>query len=134
MAKAGNENKPAAVSSATAIYDDDGRILSAPIPAEWRDVAAAATAAHQRIDRYQAICDGQVPPPWMKRDTTKRKEGPQERLLTLIFRECWPPNGQVPATETNLVIVKNAGDAFQTRHGRTVDRKTILRKAGRLSR
>ena len=75
MAKADNENKPAAAPLAM-VYDDDGRILSAPIPTEWLNEDAAVTAAarkrdaavmaaaRQRIDRYQAICDGQVPPRW----------------------------------------------------------------------
>jgi hypothetical protein len=136
MAKDGKKIKPTTAPPATA-FDADGRI-SIPVPAEWLEAAAAMNAARARIDRYHAVRDGQIPPPMKrdttKRDTTKRKEGPQERLLTPVFRECWPPDGQILATVTNRAIIKKAGDAYEKRYDRSVDRKTILRKAGRLSR
>jgi hypothetical protein len=65
--------------------------------------------------------------------STPRKEGWQERRVKPILRKFWPPDGEPPAHVSHNEIVKQVGDAYQKRHGRTVSRNTILRAAGRLT-
>jgi len=90
--------------------------------------------ARKSIDRANAIRDGLIPPLWMDKAKPKPVTNDwQQRYLTPVFSECWPPKGQVPTDLTNNDIVKKAGDAYQKRYGgRGVGRNTILRKAGRL--
>ena len=64
---------------------------------------------------------------------TPRKEGWQERRVKPILCKFWPPDGKPPAHVSHKEIVKQVGDAYQKRHGRTVSRNTILRAAGRLT-
>jgi hypothetical protein len=108
--------------------------------AEKLEQAAQVDKAAKNIDRALAIRDGLIPPPWaeklLKPASTKSKtrkanserpEGPKEGPINLIARRFWPPDGKPPASVTDPEIVKKVGDEYQKKHGRSVDRTTILR-------
>jgi hypothetical protein len=91
--------------------------------------------ARADLDRLYPVVTN-VPTKAMEPSTassTPRKEGWQERRVKPILCKFWPPDGKPPAHVSHKEIVKQVGDAYQKRHGRTVSRHTILRAAGRLA-
>jgi hypothetical protein len=85
-------------------YDDEGRIVSAPIPPELIEQIRAqqAEAGRQRriIDRVNNIRDGLIQPPWMKDAAKSRGRKPlgwQVRKIIPILRELYSPTGIPPA-------------------------------------
>jgi hypothetical protein len=91
--------------------------------------------ARADLDRLYPVVTN-VPTKAIKPSTASsipRKEGWQERHVKPILCEFWPPHGKPPAHVSHKEIVKQVGDAYQKRHGRTVSRNTILRAAGRLT-
>jgi hypothetical protein len=110
---------------------------------EELEQATRLDKAAKAMDRALAIRDGLIPPPWAEKldkpANTKakaKKEGPKERLVNLIARGFWPPDGKPPANLPNPDILQKVGDAYQKLYGVTVDRTTILRSRtiGRLPR
>lgn len=102
--------------------------------AEKFEQAARLDKAAKNIDRYIAIRDGLIPPPWAEKlvkaasnRSKSRKEGPKEGRINSIARGIWPPNGKPPANLPNPDIVQQVGDAYEKHYGLTVDRTTILR-------
>jgi len=111
-----------------------------PSQAELTERAKARAEARKTIQRYIAIRDNQIPPPWAEKNrseelhktTTKhiRKGGQTTRLLPLL-RELYPPDGLPPADIKTVAIMKRVLDAYDARGLGTVSRDTVEQAIGR---
>jgi hypothetical protein len=54
---------------------------------------ARMAEAGKRINRYNAISDGLVPPPWIAKGPKRSDDGPQVRFAKKLMKACFP-NGE----------------------------------------
>jgi hypothetical protein len=99
----------------------------------WRTQRAEAEQRakdREAIDRYIAIRDNQIPPPWLSKSGPKG-EGRQVSRVKQALNDAFPPDGRVP-DELSLKRIQDAiAPGFQKRQWKLASLDTISRAVGR---
>jgi hypothetical protein len=125
MVKASRKNKPPQAPPAT-VYDADGRIVSAPVPAEWLERIDEINHARAVIDQTQARQVGTTPTP-----KTKHPH-PQTDRFWRAMREAFPNGADgIPTPVIKRKLDADMKDECRRKGTRLISRSTINRNLKR---